>query len=113
MTDYISREALRKELIDARKDYSFQDDKPWDLGFHNGLSIAQRILDELPAADVRENKRGKWMGELVDDSILAPFKTKAWKCDQCGYEYVNPYREQPHNYCPNCGAQMSDGEEQT
>lgn len=60
------------------------------------------VLDDLeyfPAADVRENKRGKW--KLGQEDIYSIFI-----CSECGDTcYWSA------NFCPNCGADMR--EEQT
>ena len=60
---------------------------------------ATKIIEDWPAADVREVQRGKW--EDVSESAVIP----SGKCSVCGkYNRIT-------NYCPNCGADMR--EEQT
>ena len=85
MSDYISREAAINAVYEAYAD---------------GES-AYDALEKLPAADVREVKRGKWEehSATVTDS---PYYT----CSVCGsMRLVKAW-----NFCPVCGAQM---EEQT
>lgn len=53
----------------------------------------------IPAADVVEVRRGKWVYGY--DSDTGELDIKAWTCSLCGEKY--PW--QPH-YCPNCGATM-------
>lgn len=60
-----------------------------------GIQVAEAY--EIPAADVREVKRGKWI--LKDDG-----RAHCSMCDMSGNSYI-------WNYCPNCGADMR--EEQT
>lgn len=107
MSDYIDKTIARRAVLEPCGKCWAESKKTPVCDGCKLYGVAQAI-DQIPAADVREVVRGKWIGELVDNSILAPFKTKAWKCDQCGYEYVDPYRYQPHNFCPNCGANMRE-----
>ena len=61
------------------------------------------ILDEMPAADIRENVHGEW----IADSTGAEF------CSVCGaYPYddgeyhISGWRS---DFCPNCGADLQTG----
>ena len=85
--EYIEREALKER-------------------FNSHLPIGESIrgiIDDIPAADVVEVKRGKWTFE--HDPITDP---KGYfiriVCSCCGLK-----TGQVSNYCPNCGAKM-DGE---
>ena len=51
------------------------------------------VIDAIPAADVRENRHGRWID--VDDHLL---------CSNCGATYYGV----DNNFCPNCGARMSE-----
>lgn len=68
------------------------------LGCVLGLFDRQRIK-ELPAADVAEVRRGKWiyLGFIGDKEM--------YRCDQCYEVSDNKY-----NYCPNCGTRMDKEE---
>ena len=81
MSDYISREAAIEALGDVHPlDYNAQTYK------HN--------IENLPAADVREVKRGKW-GDVSEYAVIP-----SGKCSVCGkYNRIT-------NFCPNCGARM-------
>ena len=61
-----------------------------------------KALESIPAADVREVKKGRW----VEDRALGPI------CSVCGETAAAGYDEEPWPtpYCPFCGARM---EEQT
>lgn len=73
MSDYIKRE----DAIDALYGYG---------------KSAQDIIKRIPAADVVEQKRGRWI----------PSKEPPWlDCSECGQDSV-----EYTNYCPNCGADM-------
>ena len=51
----------------------------------------------LPAADVVERKKGKWI-----------FDGDCYKCNKCGAVYSWWADSQVSNYCPNCGARMTE-----
>ena len=59
---------------------------------------AQRIIANLPAADVRPVRRGKW-SIVYDDFMKSNYNT----CSCCGKEY---FGANGFNFCPNCGADM-------
>lgn len=83
MDDYIKR---KDALIAASEDEGF------------GISIRRRIR-QIPAADVRENIHGNWVG--IDD-----FPYEVFECDRCGYIIEFAIKEHLANFCPNCGADM-------
>lgn len=74
------------------------------------------IFAEIPRADVKEVKRGKWIDSHNDYTVA--------KCSVCGEEFyeVCPIEyackefwdlfESLENYCPNCGAKMDGGSEE-
>ena len=103
MTDYISREAAYKTLTEY---YHHTTD-----GMHLALKEA---LSRVPAADVRENKRGKWIS-VFDDETIIPIKDGAPQgccyCSVCGDLLVaSDEYEVKGNFCPNCGADMREGD---
>lgn len=51
------------------------------------------IVNQQPAADVRENIKGYWK---FDGQFY-------YQCSECSFKA--PYR---YNYCPGCGAEMRD-----
>lgn len=57
------------------------------------------IINETPAADVQEVKRGQWKDA-----------NEMFECSICGYSFENEGYMHFFNFCPNCGARM-DGEE--
>ena len=91
MSDYISRQAAIEALA--------------------GWKISPIVLDPVPAADVRENVKGRWV-EVVDRTEMYDKEgVKTWgmlfQCNQCGFvlNAVEGHTGQ-YNYCPNCGADM-------
>lgn len=57
-------------------------------------------LEDLPAADVRPVRRGKW-SIVYDDFMKSHYDT----CSCCGKEY---FGANGFNFCPNCGCVMED-----
>ena len=85
--DYVDRAALRTALFDA------------DAITMRGIFM----LNQFPAADVVEQKHGKWI--KADDGF-----DESWVCSECMEEYVSvdaDFIDYAH-YCPNCGAR-NDG----
>lgn len=103
MSDYISREAA------IELGYWHGEKPTVDNPFPDGVDAVDTVdIENLPAADVREVKRGKWKyTEMYYDDY-------AWVCSVCGEPWVlndGTPAENNMNYCPNCGADMR--EEQT
>lgn len=86
MTDYISRQALMKEFADFVRrpnNSDFAETPTWN----DAVSLA----GSMPAAPVREVKRGRWMA--IGNTGLAA-------CE-CGFITD---RYSIYSYCPNCGS---------
>ena len=81
MAEYIDKEALRDALYDA------------DAITMNGV----KILNQFPSSDVAPVKHGQWeTNSDRPDSLICSI------C-KCGFDM---WKHDPHNYCPNCGAEM-------
>ena len=103
-TEYIKREDARTLLFDrlietANNNTGYQCD--------SGIvyqDAAERLrlcwLNEVPAADVVERKRGKWMKVMLDHEAFGVRPT-AHYCSEC--HQIIAFRT---FYCPNCGADM-------
>lgn len=89
MKGYIEREALQRcRFIQDR----------W------GEWILAEDIINLPAADVRENIRGKW--NILPENLVwnsDGIYRAAYQCSNC--DAISPFDS---NYCPNCGADMRD-----
>lgn len=66
-----------------------------------GICI-QKILD-IPSAEP-ERKKGKWVGDCCSCCGVSKYNYIKMVDDECG-----PFGT--WNFCPNCGAEMSRGEE--
>jgi len=64
-----------------------------------------RILckNAVPAADVRENKRGRWILEIEPDG-----KPYCFHCSVCDDDFHYIGITTKYNFCPNCGAKMEE-----
>ena len=115
---YISREAAIVAISKKMQEYISKSVQP--LGFCKyreddlftnaalGCRAALEEVKALPAADVREVKRGKWK-RVVDFTGVEAFGYKetmivGYGCNVCGYEV--DVSEGDYNFCPNCGADM-------
>ena len=93
MAEYIEREAAKerfKRIAIVGTDY-----------------IMQR-LDDVPAADVVEVRRGAWEKEVDEYEICAT----VFICNKCKEEFCTGEMTDEQflacmNYCPNCGALMN------
>ena len=93
MAEYIKREAaaqiLRKEAANH-----------YPTPFHVGLLAAARVIEAIPAADVRPVVRGKWeVGGMFDD---------IGRCSCCNYMFPLDTAMTEFHFCPNCGADMRE-----
>ena len=96
------KEQMQKRYVDINPAIEFLEgyDSSWGQEFADGVRTALHFINKLPAADVEEVKRGKWIFEGVYDD--APYR-----CSEC--RRLSETDEYP--YC-HCGAKMDGkGEE--
>ena len=68
---------------------------------------AARIIDQIPAADVRSVKRGKW----IENAGYGGWGDTIYQCSECGIEWTcEAGISIDWNFCPNCGAKMDGGD---
>lgn len=96
--DYIKREDALTGLEDS--DIGFCDDEPIQT-----RNSALKIIQNIPAADVRPVVHGKWV-----KSKMSAWGYRQWyECSECGEpvfpSYGHPART---NFCHNCGAKMKE-----
>lgn len=91
MTDYISREELKRRFCGHCNDY--HDGRCFDPCFDLNL------IDNTPAADVVPVMHGKWIAHKNGRWIYA-------ECGACGSVH-----DVKSNYCPSCGAKMDSSVE--
>lgn len=79
------------------------------------LKLLQAFADE-PSAEVIEPKKGKWTKHAEAWSTW-------WTCSECGWDSIDCnfrydddgwyVEDVPMSFCPNCGAKMEGGENET
>ena len=103
---YVLAEAAKlKVLVETAEAKALEN----DIGYHTFLdgfiTLFDKVIDEMPAADVQEIKRGEWEYKQIDN-----FRKYKVICPFCKREYVDNYDgyidAEDFNYCPNCGARM-------
>ena len=117
--DYISREAALRAVTGAELPGKTADGLPIANG-KRSVSDCVRRIKAIPAADVVERKRGKWLTKEymygdpdvgIEDmwvERLAEYGDCAY-CSECGENAKLDGAEEYSltNFCPNCGADMS------
>ena len=87
MAEYIERETIKEKMIH----YGFKSPD---------MTVTEFVEDELPAADVAPVRHGQWIEkEKYNFGIM-------YDCSLC----ENRILDNGHswNYCPNCGARMTE-----
>lgn len=85
MGKYIDRETLLQFISEALGENAYCDQVLYEKMLQDAKG--------LPAADVVERRKGKWIHFSRSD-----------ECSVCGYD-TGKY-EAPSRFCPNCGADM-------
>ena len=83
-----------------------------------GACIAQRLkdgdlcpiisIDLLPSVEP-ERKKGKWIGK---EQFTNSPEFYSWQCSVCGCVLEDPTLDKPYPFCPHCGADMREGEQE-
>jgi hypothetical protein len=106
MAEYIEKEAALNLILETPFTMSMCLSELECHGMNRAKQIFARLLEQEPAADVRENVKGEW---ISPDGISI--------CSNCGK--AAPYDVEgdiimywPNlNFCPNCGAKMGGAED--
>ena len=121
MTDYIDRSALQdainKKKDTVNKEKSGVEDQRYIEGFNNAILRVKSMVENFPSADVvlvqhnnLPDEAGKCIlryGKWIDPGL------RNWRCSECGciireIKNVDGYRDDLPNYCPHCGAKMTN-----
>lgn len=99
--EYIEREAIQKRLNRIVEVNNLRTDLAWFTPYG-----VKALIEEIPAADVRPARRGKWidMGDFISCSSCNATRLKEFESD-----YGKVMRlDARTNFCPNCGADMRE-----
>ena len=105
MNDYISREAMLKNLTADLEHHSDEGDPRTHLVMRRFI----KYVEDFPAADVQPVKRGRW----IDCTFYDPCE-KSWEqdfefeCSNCGHKIYNKPNDD-NLFCGHCSARM-DGD---
>ena len=115
MQDLISRQAAIEALEQIR--YALwgidipHSTVPEYIEHHRGVQSVMKKIDDirrkvesLPSADVRENKRGKWVMDRLVTTTGGTYGVR--RCSECESYYQDI--GYGWNYCPDCGAEMEE-----
>ena len=102
MAEYIEREQALKGVCDACDVIPEHERELCQYKF-TGCKEYCNVFT-IPAADVVPVVRGTWIG--IDD-----FPYEDWECSVCGEQVFGNYSiPRDMHYCPNCGADMREVE---
>ena len=95
MSDYIALDKIKEKIAEMQSLAIYEDS-------FETLRDVRTAIEALPAADVRPVVRGEWI--VCGDGDAVPYM-----CSHCGKTVpANLVEIWGANFCPNCGAQMSE-----
>ncbi len=111
MPEYIEREKVHR-LVRSLTQYAWTNPDKSKYRVTVDIDDVQFGIDKIPAADVAEVRRGKWiktqepMGWRDVDCAECSVCHESWIIDKDSS--IDDYECMWH-YCPNCGAKMDGG----
>lgn len=107
MTDYIDRESALNASKIVYIEYIELDGEGYEDGNADDIPVVfKKDIEAIPAADVKPVVRGEWIKLNMHRGM------EQFKCSVCMQEcYVPTCMEEPmYSFCPNCGAEMREKE---
>ena len=105
--DAVSRKAVYDAMVEKGQcSRRYKLGEIWEL---DGTEIRE-ALDTVPSVTPKR-KRGKWEEKAVSDEKVID-EWQSARCSACGKYHTAPYMYYFNNYnfCPNCGARMTEEE---
>lgn len=96
MSRLINADALMKAMY--HRAFETDGDTMWQSGCWVRYRAIEQVVKDQPT--IEERKSGKW--EIY---VISPFDGEGCRCSECNYEGA-PYWD----FCPNCGADMGQKE---
>ena len=97
MAEYIERDKVYN-MLNALGGCGAEPES-WSDGWDKAFDEAIRELDNIPAADVRPERHGRWIEDEKYGIVI---------CSECGEEHA--WEDYRASYCEDCGAKR-DGED--
>ena len=107
MKEYIDREATLNERPEGRNPGQVGKEE-YNKGWNDCRSAFYKCITSMPAADVVEVRRGRWL--TTDAYPHRLYCSVCYKTYAKNAKWVNEL-DLPTNYCPNCGARMDKEDE--
>ena len=106
--DAVSREALRKAMY--HRAFETDGDTMWQSGCWVRYRAVEQVIKESPSVTPKR-KTGKWEEKAVSDEKVID-EWQSARCSACGKYHTAPYMYYFNNYnfCPNCGARMTEAD---
>lgn len=98
--DAVSREALRKAMY--HRAFETDGDTMWQSGCWIRYRAVEQVIKESPSVTPKQ-KRGKWLPENRTNDAF-------WACSECKFPSEAHGANIIYNFCPNCGARMTEEE---
>lgn len=113
MAEYILRDQAIRAVTGAKLPDVSESGLPIANGKRSVTDCVKR-LKSVPAADVRQARRGKWIERNPNNSETC----RLIECDQCGSSYIVPFNvpyedwteSRNKSFCGCCGAYMRGNE---
>lgn len=102
MDEHIKREAAIRVICDCCAVCADIECCDYAKGSYGGCKEIEGIR-AIPAADVKLVVRGKWK-----DAVQGAHDSPHVRCSICGEYFWRYFRD--FDFCPNCGADMREGE---
>ena len=96
MTEYIKKEKVKAEF---KKNFAYGQNENFAKWLER---VACEIVDKIPVADVQPVKRGKWSECYTVSHHYSGI------CSVCGKASIRNQQSEPYEFCPHCGAKMSN-----
>ena len=104
----IDAEALKERKFVGVADWTPTEATSWQRGWNDAIDT---IIEAQPTIEA-ERKMGEWQLKMEDVGMRdIPFEVCSFHCSVCGAGMFGGDYVRKYNYCPNCGARMSEGSE--
>lgn len=104
--DLISRSELLRQIRNSQKDNPFQRIGSVAMVWHNVHAHVCSIIDAQEGSDAEPVRHGRWINKTEKRRGFSDYR---FDCSACNHIFWASGVE-TFQYCPNCGAKMTDGD---